>query len=158
VRFEIDFAPRFEYGLTVPIIARDGDVLFARGGATTLVLSTSAELETTDGYTVTGKVELREGEEVGFAVQAISTWGPLTEYWPDRHIRGRIDDTVEAWRDWGRTIRITKDLRRAGGALGPGAASAHLPTDWCDGRRADDLAPRDRGRGEKLGLPILLDT
>lgn len=31
VDLEVDFSPRFEYGLTHPLVDREGDVLFARG-------------------------------------------------------------------------------------------------------------------------------
>jgi GH15 family glucan-1,4-alpha-glucosidase len=101
VDLEVDFSPRFEYGLTHPLVDREGDVLFARGGATTLVLSTSAAMEVRDGYTATGHVHLEATEQVGFAISAVSTWKPLSEYWDDQRIRQRIDDTVEAWRTWG---------------------------------------------------------
>ena len=100
VDLEVDFSPRFEYGLTHPLVDREGDVLFARGGATTLVLSTSADMEIQEGYTATARLRLEDTEQVGFAVKAVSTWKPLAEHWDDDRILQGIDDTVEAWRTW----------------------------------------------------------
>ena len=100
VAIDVEFAPRFEYGLTIPLIQHRADVLFATGGPMTLVVSTSADLSYAEGYRATADVHLSEGEEVAFAIQASSTWGEPPESWPDDEIIRRIDDTLKAWQDW----------------------------------------------------------
>lgn len=100
VEIDVEFAPRFEYGLTVPLIQQHEEVTFARGGPMTLVVSTSANLSLEEGHRAATRVYLSAGESVGFAVEAISTWEPLTQYWPDSRIAERLDDTVKAWNDW----------------------------------------------------------
>jgi GH15 family glucan-1,4-alpha-glucosidase len=100
IELDAEFTPRFEYGLTTPLMQRGDDVVYARGGPMTLVVSTSADLSLAEGYRAATRLHLSQGDEVGFAVQATSTWQPLAEYWPDSKIRERLDDTVAAWKDW----------------------------------------------------------
>lgn len=97
---EIELAPRFEYGLTFPLVlAADGHVI-ARGGPLTLKLSTTANLEI-EGPTAHGAMKLEEGEEIAFALQTGSSWYGIPEEWSQQEIVDRIDDTVRAWISWG---------------------------------------------------------
>ncbi len=99
VNVEVEFRPRFEYGLTVPIVvAVDGGVA-ARGGPTSLVLSTTRPLEVGDGI-ATGSVDLLKGDEIQFAVQYASSWDPLPSAVSGQEIEDAIEDTNEAWRSW----------------------------------------------------------
>jgi GH15 family glucan-1,4-alpha-glucosidase len=102
VELEVEFVPRFEYGLTVPLIHKEeGGPLWARGGPMTLVLSTNAGDATIERGVAAMTVGLDAGEEVAFSVQAISSWESIDEPWSETEIEGHLDDTVEAWRDWG---------------------------------------------------------
>lgn len=99
-RIEIEFAPRLEYGLTTPLILTvDGETI-ARGGPITLKLSTDVELEI-DQAAASARLELTEGEVIGFALEAGSSWTALPDDWSQSEISDRIGDTVRAWESWG---------------------------------------------------------
>jgi GH15 family glucan-1,4-alpha-glucosidase len=96
---EVHFEPRFEYGLTTPLIHESNGALVARGGPTTLVLSGSPALEL-DGSIVTGSIHLQAGESAGLAVQHASSWGPTPTALSAAEIDARIEDTIAAWGSW----------------------------------------------------------
>lgn len=101
VELDVEFAPRFEYGLTVPLIHKeDCGPIWARGGPMTLVISTNADDATIERGLVSMTVRLEKGEEVAFALQAVSSWEPPGDRWSEGEIERHLDDTVEAWRDW----------------------------------------------------------
>lgn len=99
VELEVDFAPRFEYGLTAPLVEAIDHGVVATGGPTTLRLSASIALEVVD-TTATARATLNMGETVTFAVHGASTWEPLPAPWSTRMIEERLADTIEAWRSW----------------------------------------------------------
>ena len=102
VEVAVEFVPRFEYGLTKPVVRTvDGGVV-ARGGAVTLVLSTSTAL-TVDGPAASGRLTLSAGQTTGFAVQYADSWTPAPRPWTDDQISLRVADTAEAWRSWTKT-------------------------------------------------------
>ncbi len=101
VAVEVDFSPRFEYGLTTPLVRPIEGGLAASGGPTTLRLSSSMEL-TADGPHAHGRVMLSPGDEVAFAVQGGSTWHDLPPAWAADTVSRRLMDTAEAWRSWAR--------------------------------------------------------
>ena len=95
----LEFAPRFEYGLTRPLIETVPGGVSARGGATRLVLATSVELVVEDSV-VRGSSTLAAGESIEVALQYSSSWShPPAPWTPDR-IVSRLEDTVGAWRTW----------------------------------------------------------
>lgn len=95
----VEFRPRFEYGLTVPLTtATDGGAI-ARGGPITLVLSTTTPLEVGDGI-ATGIIHLTEGDQIHLAVQSASSWGSLPGVLSADEIDRAIQDTNEAWQSW----------------------------------------------------------
>jgi GH15 family glucan-1,4-alpha-glucosidase len=71
VEMDVDFAPRFEYGLTTPVLQATDDGLIARGGPAAVHLSTTANLDLR-GSRARGHLVLREGEAVGFAAEHTS--------------------------------------------------------------------------------------
>ncbi|HEX6198444.1 MAG TPA: glycoside hydrolase family 15 protein [Jiangellaceae bacterium] len=99
VELEVDFTPRFEYGLTSPVLQPAEGGLVARGGPATLVLSTPVALDI-EGAGARGRVVLTEDQTVGFAVEHTSSWLQLPSPWSQRRIAERLDDTVKAWRSW----------------------------------------------------------
>ncbi|MDQ3537940.1 MAG: glycoside hydrolase family 15 protein [Actinomycetota bacterium] len=99
VDLEIEFVPRLEYGLTSPVIRLEEQGLVARGGPVTLRLSTTAELAVRNAA-ARGRVTLRAGETVGFAVEHASSWDAVPEPWSQARIAYRLADTIEAWRSW----------------------------------------------------------
>ncbi|MBW3665799.1 MAG: glycoside hydrolase family 15 protein [Actinobacteria bacterium] len=99
VDLAVSFAPRYEYGLTTPLVREvDGGVI-ARGGPVALRLSTDVPL-VVEGPVVHATVSLSAGESVSFAVSYGSSWQPSSEPWSPEQVADRLDDTVAAWRSW----------------------------------------------------------
>lgn len=99
VTVEIEFRPRFEYGLTVPAFERIEGGIRARGGPTALLLSTTTALDI-DTEGVTGTCWLREGETVGLAAQYASSWEEVPHPVDTSGIETTLRDTADAWRSW----------------------------------------------------------
>jgi GH15 family glucan-1,4-alpha-glucosidase len=99
VELDIELMPRFEYGLTTPLIEQTDGGVVARGGPAALMFSTSAQLRISGG-TATGVVSLEAEEEVAFAVAYASSWEPTPEPLSPDRVKARIEDTSEAWRSW----------------------------------------------------------
>jgi alpha,alpha-trehalase len=99
VELEIDLAPRFEYGLTHPLVEPADRGYAARGGAMALRLSTTADL-TVDGSRLAGRLSLQAGHEELFAVQHASSWDPLPPALTTEEIDALLLDTHAAWRSW----------------------------------------------------------
>ncbi len=99
VALDVDFTPRFEYGLISPVLQPADGGLVARGGSVTLRLSTTVALDVTRA-SARGRVVLDEGQAVGFAVEHTSSWSSVSPAWSQQRIADRLDDTVAAWRSW----------------------------------------------------------
>ena len=67
VDMEIEYAPRFEYGLIYPLLRSIQGGLVARGGADVLVLSSPIALHV-EGSMARARFTLQAGEQVGFAL------------------------------------------------------------------------------------------
>ena len=99
VEFEIEYAPRPEYGLTVPLLRGVGGGVLGRGGAAVVLLSSPVDLQVDDGD-ARGTFALGEGERACFALQYASSSQPEPEHWAQADIAARLDQTVHAWRTW----------------------------------------------------------
>jgi GH15 family glucan-1,4-alpha-glucosidase len=99
VEVAVEYAPRPEYGLVHPLIEPVEGGLAARGGADRLLLSTPAELRV-DGATAGGRLTLRAGDWVCFALHHARTWEPAPRVWSQEEITTWLDDTVAGWRSW----------------------------------------------------------
>lgn len=99
VELRMEFAPRFEYGLTVPLLHEQHGALTARGGPAALRLSTGVGLDH-DGERAQGVITLRAGETRGFALQHTPSWQPPPPAWTAGDVAAGLEDTVEAWRTW----------------------------------------------------------
>ncbi len=101
VELALEFAPRFEYGLTHPLIEAVTGGVSARGGASRLVLASSLDLDIDiDDAVVRGRATLAADESMEVALQYESSWSPSPAAWSPARIAARIDDTVVAWRTW----------------------------------------------------------
>ncbi len=99
IELEVEFTPRFEYGLTTPLMETADQGVVATGGPTTLRLSSSIDLQIRES-SATARTTLTEGDTATFAVHGVSTWEPLPPPWRAEEVGPRIDDTAEAWRSW----------------------------------------------------------
>ncbi|CAN5791054.1 glycoside hydrolase family 15 protein [soil metagenome] len=99
VELEVHFVPRFEYGLTVPIMRQIEGGMVAIGGPVATVLSTSVPLRIESGR-ATGRLVLGVGEEVWFGVEYGSSWLPLPRSMSIGEMAVQLNDTNEAWRSW----------------------------------------------------------
>ena len=97
--FELEYAPRPEYGLIYPLLIPVGSGFASKGGADVLVLSASVPLEV-DGSIVRGRFELREGESAAFAMQHSASWEPIPATWSEAEITQRLEQTIAGWRTW----------------------------------------------------------
>ncbi|MCP3816597.1 glycoside hydrolase family 15 protein [Streptomyces sp. A3M-1-3] len=100
VTLEVSYAPRPEFGLIHPVMSAVRGGLTAYGGSHRLVLSAPLPLEA-DKSTARGEIALRAGQRLGFAMQAVSTWGETEPApWRPGQIRRRLGDTIKGWRSW----------------------------------------------------------
>ena len=99
VEVAIDYRPRPEYGLVVPLLtAVDGGVT-ARGGAEWLVLTTPVALVCERG-TASGTVRLTAGERLHLALHRSTLTQAPARVWSQHELATRLDATVEGWRTW----------------------------------------------------------
>jgi GH15 family glucan-1,4-alpha-glucosidase len=100
VAIEMEYVPRPEYGLVLPLLDSVDGGLSATGGADVLILSCPMPL-TIDGASASVRVVVREGERVGFALhhrKRADSGSPRV--WSQSEIETRLDDTVSAWESW----------------------------------------------------------
>jgi len=99
VELELEFAPRPEYGLIQPVLEAVEGGIRTRGGASVLALSSPVPLDV-DEFTATGRMVVRPGHSMAFALQHRTTSEELPRLWTEHEITERLEDTAEAWRTW----------------------------------------------------------
>ncbi|HVC91904.1 MAG TPA: glycoside hydrolase family 15 protein [Acidobacteriaceae bacterium] len=99
MEFEMEYAPRPEYGLVYPLLVpADGGVL-GRGGAAVLLLSSGTPV-IAERSMARARFTIRAHETICFALQYRNTSETSPELWPQSEINRYLDDTIEAWRSW----------------------------------------------------------
>jgi GH15 family glucan-1,4-alpha-glucosidase len=100
VELDVEYVPRPEYGLVVPLLDHlDGGVV-ATGGPDVLFLSSPVPL-TIVHSTAVGRVRLTRGEHAGFALHhGLRAEPPVARLWGQEEIGSRLDDTIAAWQSW----------------------------------------------------------
>jgi GH15 family glucan-1,4-alpha-glucosidase len=99
VTFDMEFAPRPEYGLIHPrLVSIEGGV-GGRGGAERVVLSSPYEA-VIDGSTARVSCTLKAGEWGGFALHHRQSWEPWPRVWTQEEIANHLEGTRAAWRRW----------------------------------------------------------
>ncbi len=99
VPIDIEFSPRFEYGLVRPSMRPvDGGVL-CMGGATVLLLAGDAPTTTHDGI-ASWRLALNAGESLAFALQFGRGAEGELKAWSGKEIVARLADTVAGWQSW----------------------------------------------------------
>jgi alpha,alpha-trehalase len=99
VQIDVEYAPRPEYGLTLPSLERRGGALYSQGGAGMLLLSTPVNLDVSNNIGCATFL-LFEGETVYFALQHGVATEPIPPILKPEEIEQRSKDAVEAWRSW----------------------------------------------------------
>jgi alpha,alpha-trehalase len=99
VELAVEYRPRPEYGLIMPLLSAVEGGVTARGGAEWLVLSTPARMDVgTDGGF--GRVRLAAGQRLNFALHRSTLEETPARVWSQDEIAERLDATVAAWRSW----------------------------------------------------------
>lgn len=96
---EIEYAPRPEYGLVFPLLMPVDGGLFARGGASVLLLSSPVPFRISRS-TARASVRIDAGRRLDFALQHHSSSEAPPRSWTPQEIAERLDDTISAWRSW----------------------------------------------------------
>jgi GH15 family glucan-1,4-alpha-glucosidase len=97
VEFETAFAPRFEYGLTVPRLSADDRDIVARAGPTTLRLATDVALAVDSG--VAGATfDVEAGDSVAFCLAYAPSFDDTQPAQLD--VAATLEDTRRAWESW----------------------------------------------------------
>ncbi|MET8623816.1 glycoside hydrolase family 15 protein [Kitasatospora sp. NPDC004669] len=104
VTIEIAYAPRPEFGLVHPLLSPLRGGLAAHGGAHILLLSSPVDLRVS-GSTAHGRIPLRAGQRLGFALHVEPAWEREPMRWRAGRIRRRLGDTTSGWRSWSRLHR-----------------------------------------------------
>jgi alpha,alpha-trehalase len=99
VEVDVDYAPRPEYGLVVPLLAPVDGGVTARGGAEWLVLSSPVPLEI-DGGRARARVSLRAGEDLYFALHRSTLEEQPAHVWGQTEIAAALEQTRRAWESW----------------------------------------------------------
>ncbi|MCU1670073.1 MAG: glycoside hydrolase family 15 [Blastococcus sp.] len=95
----VDYRPRPEYGLIVPLLsAVDGGVA-ARGGADWLVLTLPADAELADGR-ARARLHLRAGDVIHLALQRTTLGDRPAHVWAQPDLGDLMDSTLAAWESW----------------------------------------------------------
>jgi alpha,alpha-trehalase len=142
VRFE--FAPRFDYGYTIPqLTLRGPDFATVFGGADALLIQTDLALDQSDLSSCSGRRRLRAGEEATVIVgYAIPHELRLNGVDPEE-CRRRVEVTCSFWREWSqrctyqgpyreqvvRSALVLKGLTNAPSGAIVAAATTSLPED-----------------------------
>lgn len=95
VQVRTRFAPRMEYGRTVPHLQLMPDGVTATGGPVTLTLRTTMLLVLED-RAIVGSVQLSAGETIELRLSYSPTFGSATEHAAD----ASLEDTLVGWESW----------------------------------------------------------
>ncbi|MCG5212081.1 glycoside hydrolase family 15 protein [Streptosporangium sp. KLBMP 9127] len=99
VDVDVEYVPRPEYGIVMPLLSEVEGGVTARGGAEWLVLSTPVPM-TLDNCGAHCRTTLRAGEAVGFALHRSTLEALPARVWTQDEIAALLAATVDAWRSW----------------------------------------------------------
>lgn len=97
VQMTTEFAPRMEYGLTIPHFLELPDGVAARGGPVRLDLSSTIALSQSHGR-ATGRFTVDAGQQVEFRLSYMPSSGEPGAADPESHTT--IEDTIAGWNSW----------------------------------------------------------
>jgi GH15 family glucan-1,4-alpha-glucosidase len=99
VEVRVDYRPRPEYGLVVPLLMAVEGGVTARGGAEWPVLTTPIGLRLSDGRG-TGTAVLAAGDVVHLALHRSTLEEPPARVWAQDELAATVAATVADWRSW----------------------------------------------------------
>jgi alpha,alpha-trehalase len=99
VEIELEYAPRFEYGLISPLLRPIEGGVLTRGGADVLVLSAPVAFHI-EGSLARARFTLQAGEQASFALQHRASWEEAPLVYPQATITEYLHDTIKGWRTW----------------------------------------------------------
>ena len=99
VRVAMEFAPRPEYGLILPLLSAVDGGIKGRGGPDVMALSLAGE-PSIEGATARLELALASGESAAFALHHRTAAEAPPDLWSQEEIAQRIESTLEAWRRW----------------------------------------------------------
>jgi alpha,alpha-trehalase len=99
VEVDLEFSPRPEYGLVVPLMSVVDGGIQIHGGTEMLALSAPVEL-TVEQDVVLARWTLQAEESVALAVHRSSLAGGRPRHWTQDEIAASLADTIESWRAW----------------------------------------------------------
>jgi GH15 family glucan-1,4-alpha-glucosidase len=102
VEVDVEFAPRPEYGVVMPLMSTVGGGVSVRGGADVLLLCCPVALEVADAE-ATGRFQMREGERLSFGLLHLTTAEPRPEPSSSDELEVALQATIDAWRSWSQT-------------------------------------------------------
>ncbi|MFG3408099.1 glycoside hydrolase family 15 protein [Streptomyces sp. NPDC048142] len=101
VEITLDFRPRPEYGLVVPLLSACEGGIQARGGPAVLTLSSPLPLDV-DTEAATATATLKAGQTLNFALHWAPLGGPAPRVWRQDELAEGLEQTVTAWQAWSR--------------------------------------------------------
>ena len=109
VDFNVEVAPRFDYGAIRPWIRRKGESFEAFGGSSGLLISGTLPLKVEDRHTLSGTVSLVAGNRrhisIIFRRPELLDEGMVNP--PDvAELDRRLDETISWWRKWSSHVNI----------------------------------------------------
>jgi GH15 family glucan-1,4-alpha-glucosidase len=99
VELAMDFRPRAEYGLVIPLLSQQDGGLLARGGPTILRLCGGHDVQIADGE-ARARFTLHSGQTSRFALLWGAVGDPVPPIWSEEEIGRHLDLTVQGWRQW----------------------------------------------------------
>lgn len=145
VELRVEFRPRFDYGLTTPLLRLDDeDLAVVIGGADALLLQSDLrplEQDGRDGCVAHATVEA--GDEAFLALTYAESARLRVERLEREHLRSRLEETVEFWTGWSsrcayrgryrdvvvRSALVLKGLTNAATGAVVAAATTSLPEE-----------------------------
>jgi GH15 family glucan-1,4-alpha-glucosidase len=95
----VDYRPRPEYGLVVPLLTPVPGGVTARGGAEWLVLTCPADLAC-DAGSASGTVRLRAGESLHLGLHRSTLAQVPARVWSQPELAEALERTTAGWRSW----------------------------------------------------------
>ncbi len=99
VRLQVEFAPKLEYGLIEPLLAKSEEGVFGRGGASVLLLSLITSFTLREGC-LESSFTLEEGEALYFGLEFASTTDRQLKSRTQHSMKEMLADTTKSWQSW----------------------------------------------------------